>query len=197
MPPKIVAEPFSEWMKRPLVMEVLEGTQAVVKEFHETDASPHEIHACTVARCAAVELVWTTIEEDRAAENIQQVVNQLSDIADLLLAQHASPGVRERMSKFIPDLEAAWMVPIYGALHPIPTILFKRHVFFKKPAPLIGQSLLNTMRSSTFLAVFVIIFQWMMCVKSNLYGYLSSPQRRPFALPQWLLQLLIMKPSYW
>ncbi|EJD53160.1 hypothetical protein AURDEDRAFT_180722 [Auricularia subglabra TFB-10046 SS5] len=90
-----------------------------------------------------------------------------------------------------------WMVPIYGALHLIPTILFKRHVFFKKPAPLIGQSLLNTMRSSTFLAVFVIIFQGMMCVKSNLYEYLSSPQRRPFALPQWLLQLLITKPSYW
>ncbi|KAH7107603.1 hypothetical protein BKA62DRAFT_683900 [Auriculariales sp. MPI-PUGE-AT-0066] len=90
-----------------------------------------------------------------------------------------------------------WMFPIYGALHLIPVILFKRNVFFKKPAPIIGQSLLNTIRSSTFLGVFVIIYQAALCWKINMYELLSSPQRRPFPVPQWLLRVLVSRPSFW
>ncbi|EJD38980.1 hypothetical protein AURDEDRAFT_171969 [Auricularia subglabra TFB-10046 SS5] len=104
---QIVAEPFSERLNRPLVREVLENTQALVKEFHETSASPAQAHARTIARYTAADLAWTMIEENRAAEHIQQVVNQLCDMADILLAQHGTPGVRDRLGQFIPDLEAA------------------------------------------------------------------------------------------
>lgn len=52
-----------------------------------------------------------------------------------------------------------WMLPIYGALHFIPPILFKRKVFFKSPLKVLLRSALGTGRSSAFLGLFVIIYQ--------------------------------------
>ncbi|EJD44341.1 hypothetical protein AURDEDRAFT_166721 [Auricularia subglabra TFB-10046 SS5] len=100
-------EPFEERLKRPLVGKLLEETQAVFREFSETNASKEEAHACTIARYSAAEIAYTAAEDSRQAASLQIVKNQLCDMADLLLAQHASPGIRERLSKLIPDLETA------------------------------------------------------------------------------------------
>lgn len=52
-----------------------------------------------------------------------------------------------------------WMLPIYGALHLIPAVLFKRKVFLENPWRVLARAGLGTARSSAFLGVFVVIYQ--------------------------------------
>jgi hypothetical protein len=52
-----------------------------------------------------------------------------------------------------------WMLPVYGALHFIPMILFKRKLFMKHPKEMLLKAGWGTTRSSAFLGVFVIIYQ--------------------------------------
>ena len=54
-----------------------------------------------------------------------------------------------------------WMFPIYGALHLVPAMLFKRKVFWQDPWKVILRAAWGTTRSSTFLGVFVVIYQSM------------------------------------
>lgn len=54
-----------------------------------------------------------------------------------------------------------WMLPVYGALHFVPMVLFKWRLFLKDPKSMLLRAGLGTARSSTFLGVFVIIFQSM------------------------------------
>lgn len=51
------------------------------------------------------------------------------------------------------------MLPIYGALHFVPPILFKWKNFLKDPGAVIVRAGLGSMRSSAFLGVFVVIYQ--------------------------------------
>ncbi|KAB5594149.1 hypothetical protein CTheo_2365 [Ceratobasidium theobromae] len=64
---------------------------------------------------------------------------------------------------------SAWMAPIYGALHFIPMLLFKRNEFAKHPWKMLRRSAYGTARSSAFLGVFVVIYQTYFCIKHNLY----------------------------
>ena len=52
-----------------------------------------------------------------------------------------------------------WMLPIYGALHLIPAVLFKRKIFLENPWRVLARAGLGTARSSAFLGVFVVIYQ--------------------------------------
>ncbi len=56
-----------------------------------------------------------------------------------------------------------WMLPIYGALHLIPMLLFKRKIFWKEPLKMLLRSLGGTARSSAFLGMFVVIYQCRSC----------------------------------
>jgi hypothetical protein len=58
-----------------------------------------------------------------------------------------------------------WMVPIYGALHFIPMILFKRAALVRHPARLLLRAAGGTARSAAFLGTFVVIYQ---CACQNL-----------------------------
>jgi len=89
-----------------------------------------------------------------------------------------------------------WMFPIYGALHLVPAILFKRKVFWQDPWKVIIRAALGTTRSSTFLGIFVVIYQTFFCFKHNLYLYLSSP-KSPIRLRKEWVDFLISKPSFW
>jgi len=51
------------------------------------------------------------------------------------------------------------MLPVYGALHFIPMILFKRRLFMKNPTEMLLKAGWGTARSSTFLGLFVFIYQ--------------------------------------
>jgi len=67
-----------------------------------------------------------------------------------------------------------WMLPVYGALHFIPMILFKRKLFMKNPTEMLLKAGWGTTRSSAFLGVFVIIYQ---------STFICPPRHLPFAHP--------------
>lgn len=52
-----------------------------------------------------------------------------------------------------------WMFPIYGALHLVPAVLFKRKDFWENPWKMLLRAGVGTTRSSAFLGVFVVIYQ--------------------------------------
>lgn len=54
-----------------------------------------------------------------------------------------------------------WMIPIYGALHFIPPLLFKRKLFMQNPMKMLLRSGFGTLRSSAFFGMVVVIFQSM------------------------------------
>ncbi|KAG1771601.1 hypothetical protein EV702DRAFT_640426 [Suillus placidus] len=87
-----------------------------------------------------------------------------------------------------------WAFPIYGALHFVPMILFKRHAFFKNPLHKLGRAGWATIRSSAFLATFIATFQTWFCFKHYLYRMLSS--QTSVKLPQKFIDFFISKYSY-
>ncbi|OSC97978.1 hypothetical protein PYCCODRAFT_1418695 [Trametes coccinea BRFM310] len=104
-----------------------------------------------------------------------------------------------------------WMLPIYGALHFIPAMLFRRKTFWQRPGRMMLRAALGTARSSAFLGVFVIIYQAYFCGKHNLYNKLQSLRAAPALnaqqqrsllavlakhLPPGWIELLISKPSF-
>ena len=52
-----------------------------------------------------------------------------------------------------------WMLPIYGALHFIPMMLFRRDKLMKDPSRMLLRAAWGTGRSSAFLGTFVLIYQ--------------------------------------
>ncbi|OCH90016.1 hypothetical protein OBBRIDRAFT_731675 [Obba rivulosa] len=103
-----------------------------------------------------------------------------------------------------------WMLPIYGALHFIPMLLFRRGRVVKAPARMFVRAALGTVRSSAFLGVFVAIYQGFFCGKHQLWTLLndlrtnaSTAASYPLlaalarSLPQSFLDLLLSKPVYW
>ncbi|KAF8076912.1 hypothetical protein FPV67DRAFT_1618904 [Lyophyllum atratum] len=95
-----------------------------------------------------------------------------------------------------------WMLPIYGALHFVPAVLFKRAAFVQDPGKVLVRAGLGSLRSSAFLGVFVVIYQTMFCYKHKLHKYLtllrltksSNPLR---AVPQAFIDALVSKASFW
>ncbi|GAB1519556.1 hypothetical protein RhiTH_002624 [Rhizoctonia solani] len=87
---------------------------------------------------------------------------------------------------------SSWMVPIYGALHFIPMILFKQSEFMKQPLKMLKRSAYGTARSSAFLGVFVVIYQTYFCFKHNLY--LAARLRY---IPHNLRFAFISRASWW
>jgi hypothetical protein len=109
-----------------------------------------------------------------------------------------------------------FMFPVYGALHVIPALLFKWAQVRKAPAGVLLKALKGTCRSSTFLGIFVVIYQsespfclrvrWhqtltcgypaALCLKTN--GHMAlRPGMDKSAIKRWLAALLISKPSFW
>ena len=115
------------------------------------------------------------------------------------------------------------MLPVYGALHFIPPILFKWTNFLKDPGSVIMRAGLGSTRSSAFLSVFVVTFQGMsapcisilalfempsalLCCKYRLHRYLTEiklgliPGNSATAafkrIPQSVIDLLISKFSF-
>jgi len=86
-----------------------------------------------------------------------------------------------------------WTLPIYGALHLVPMLLFKRQAVFREPVPMVFRAGWGTMRSATFLAVYVAIYQGYYCSAQNAHRALVG---RPH-IPKWLVATLVSKPSYW
>jgi len=86
------------------------------------------------------------------------------------------------------------MAPIYGALHFIPMLLFKRKAFLRDPLTMTLKAALGTGRSAAFLGTYVVIYQTYFCMKHNLYDWTKA---LPYPVPAWLSNLLISKGSFW
>jgi len=87
-----------------------------------------------------------------------------------------------------------WMLPIYGALHFIPMLLFKRKEVAHNPTTMLSKAALGTGRSSTFLATFVVIYQTYFCAKNNAFEALLGLRGH---IPRWIIDICISKSSFW
>ncbi|KAG8957389.1 hypothetical protein FRC03_010200 [Tulasnella sp. 419] len=85
-----------------------------------------------------------------------------------------------------------WMAPVYGALHFIPMLLFKRKIFMKDPLRMMVKALLGTIRSSTFLGAFVAIYQSYICLLHFLHDL-----PLPSGVSMTFRKFLLSKPMWW
>ncbi|KAG8786646.1 hypothetical protein FRC15_010986 [Serendipita sp. 397] len=90
-----------------------------------------------------------------------------------------------------------WMFPIYGALHFVPALLFKRKEWARDAPGMLWRNLLGTARSSTFLGVFVIIYQTYFCGRFNLYEFLVSLKSDSKALKVFRSKIMGHKYTLW
>ncbi|KAI6097507.1 hypothetical protein F5141DRAFT_1148941 [Pisolithus sp. B1] len=106
------------------------------------------------------------------------------------------PWVDSCLSVPIPRLMTVfeWAFPIYGALHFLPMMLFKRRAFLSRPTHMLGKAGIGTIRSSAFLAAFVASFQSWVCLKHYIYEVLSS--QKTFRLPKSIINFFVSKYSY-
>ncbi|KZV64565.1 hypothetical protein PENSPDRAFT_162497 [Peniophora sp. CONT] len=108
------------------------------------------------------------------------------------LASH--PGVENctdvPMDRFVSVFK--WMFPIYGALHLLPTLIFKPKAAVKTPLRTFMRAAWGTTRSSAFLGIFVVIYQAYFCGKVNASRVLAD-----MGAPIWLLRLVRSRASYY
>ncbi|KAG6841215.1 hypothetical protein C0991_000661 [Blastosporella zonata] len=95
-----------------------------------------------------------------------------------------------------------WMLPIYGALHFVPAVLFKRAAFMQDPGKVLVRAGLGSLRSSAFLGVCVVMYQSIYCYKHKLHKFLTLLRfsKSPSLLarvPTPLVEALISKASFW
>ncbi|KAL8279225.1 hypothetical protein RQP46_008262 [Phenoliferia psychrophenolica] len=86
---------------------------------------------------------------------------------------------------------APWMFPVYAALHIIPPMLLRYKVFLKDPQRVLLKSALGTLRSCSFLATFVTLFQGLVCSQRNIYYAIHG------RVPEWVEKILLHKGYYW
>ncbi|KAI8337292.1 hypothetical protein BC941DRAFT_352914 [Chlamydoabsidia padenii] len=60
------------------------------------------------------------------------------------------------------------MMPVYGTLHFVPMILLRRKHLQKDPAKMISKTTWATLKSGAFLATFVTLYQYQVCMHRNL-----------------------------
>ncbi|GAA5854706.1 hypothetical protein JCM3766R1_000625, partial [Sporobolomyces carnicolor] len=84
-----------------------------------------------------------------------------------------------------------WIAPVYAGLHLIPPIILRYKVFAKNPRSVVTRAFLGTLRSSSFLATFVVIFQSLVCLQRNVYTQYSGK------VPDWVMHVVLHKSYYW
>ncbi|GAA6000664.1 hypothetical protein JCM10207_004599 [Rhodosporidiobolus poonsookiae] len=84
-----------------------------------------------------------------------------------------------------------WIMPVYAGLHVIPPIVLRWKVFRKDPSAALLKSLLGTLRSCSFLATFVTLFQGLVCAQRNVFYAFHG------RVPEWMERLLLHRAYYW
>jgi len=84
-----------------------------------------------------------------------------------------------------------WIVPVYTGLNIIPPLVFRHKLFLKQPMQVLSKAAFGTVRSSAFLATFVVIFQSGICAQRNLYASYGH------SMPSWLTRMVLHKYVYW
>jgi len=91
---------------------------------------------------------------------------------------------------------ARWTLPVYGALHFVPLLFFKRAAFARAPARMALRAAWGTARSTAFLSVTVAVYQGWFCGMQNAHRALSRG-RAAAAVPEWLLAAVVSRPAHW
>jgi len=89
---------------------------------------------------------------------------------------------------------ARWTLPVYGALHFVPLLFFKRAAFMRTPGRMTLRAAWGTARSTAFLSLAVVIYQGWFCAMQNAHRTLSAKRA---AVPAWLLAAVVSRPVHW
>lgn len=87
-----------------------------------------------------------------------------------------------------------WILPVYLTLHFVPALFLRTGSFLKSPLRVLLRSIFGAVRSSSFLGVFVIIFQTLFCSAHQLHDPLAQPGS---GAPKWLLDFLSGSTLHW
>jgi hypothetical protein len=89
---------------------------------------------------------------------------------------------------------ARWILPVYGAVHFVPLLLFKRAAFARTPVRMILRAAWGTARSTAFLSVAVGVFQGWFCMMQNAHRALTA--QHSGVVPEWLRAGFVSRPAH-
>ncbi|CAO1623830.1 unnamed protein product [Parajaminaea phylloscopi] len=90
-----------------------------------------------------------------------------------------------------------WILPVYLTLHFVPALFLRTGSFLKNPVRVILRSIFGSVRSSSFLGVFVIIFQTIFCAAHSLHGRIEQSEYLRSVTPKWFLDFLVGAKLHW
>ncbi|KDN52300.1 hypothetical protein K437DRAFT_254283 [Tilletiaria anomala UBC 951] len=90
-----------------------------------------------------------------------------------------------------------WILPVYMTLYFVPAIFLRTRSFLKAPMRIILRSLFGSIRSSSFLGVFVIIFQVIFCGAHQLYDVIDANASLRANTPAWVKRMLLHQGVPW
>ncbi|PWN35689.1 uncharacterized protein FA14DRAFT_145616 [Meira miltonrushii] len=90
-----------------------------------------------------------------------------------------------------------WILPVYMTLHFVPAIFLRMRAFRKDPLRVFLRSLFGSVRSSSFLGAFVIIFQTLFCTCHSLHDKIINDPRLLAIVPEWARKFLVGTAMHW
>lgn len=90
-----------------------------------------------------------------------------------------------------------WILPVYMTLHFVPAVFLRMRAFRKDPIRVFLRSLFGSVRSSSFLGFFVIIFQTLFCGSHQLFDFIQERPALASKVPQWLQKFLVSTMIQW
>lgn len=90
-----------------------------------------------------------------------------------------------------------WILPVYMTLHFVPAVFLRMRSFRKDPIRVFLRSLFGSVRSSSFLGVFVIIFQTTFCAAHRLHDQIIANPRLKATVPAWFTNFLVSTGAHW
>ncbi|KAK0525365.1 hypothetical protein OC835_005630 [Tilletia horrida] len=90
-----------------------------------------------------------------------------------------------------------WILPVYLTLHFVPAMFLRTRKFLKDPLRVFLRSIFGAVRSSSFLGVFVIIFQTYYCTLKDLHAFITQRPALNSRIPSVITNALIHPASHW
>ena len=90
-----------------------------------------------------------------------------------------------------------WILPVYMTLHFVPAVFLRMRAFRKDPIRVFLRSLFGSVRSSSFLGFFVIIFQTVFCTMHQIHDQIISNPTVAATIPTWLQKFLVSTVAHW
>ncbi|KAF7318048.1 hypothetical protein HMN09_00312500 [Mycena chlorophos] len=90
-----------------------------------------------------------------------------------------------------------WMLPVYAALHFVPSIALRWKMFRADPLRVLLHAGIGSLKSSAFLGAFVSICQAVWCIKHNLHQHIMSSPALQRLIPKPFIDMLVSRYSWW